>query len=224
MGRSEARSTLHKAKKLLDKHLSIVVDTQTLKTGGRPGPTGPMGKKGKPGYQGPVGAEGDRGPQGDIGPLGNKGFPGPQGFRGDTGDTGPEVDNLSQLRSQLPTDPTTYSPFPFSAAVLCGNLAHYHTYIVRGSAFIVSLALLLSGLLPLTALLAAQGDRGPLGIKGNEGFPGPPGPRGPLGTPGKRGVRGPPGQDGYAGLPGAQVLEQSWWWELDEKGEREGGA
>jgi len=90
MGRSTARNVLHKAKKLLDKHLSIVVDTQTLKKGGRPGPVGPMGKKGKPGYQGPVGAEGDRGPQGDIGPVGNKGFPGPQGFRGDTGDTGPE--------------------------------------------------------------------------------------------------------------------------------------
>jgi hypothetical protein len=86
----KARATIGHTKKLLDKHLSIVVDTQTLKTGGLPGPKGPQGRKGYPGYQGPVGAEGDRGPTGDVGPVGAKGYPGPQGLRGKTGDVGPE--------------------------------------------------------------------------------------------------------------------------------------
>lgn len=90
MGASKARSTIGKTKKLLDKHLSIVVDTQTLKSGGLPGPKGPPGRKGYPGYQGAVGAEGDRGPTGSTGPTGAKGYPGPQGLRGKVGDTGPE--------------------------------------------------------------------------------------------------------------------------------------
>lgn len=94
LGRGQARSVLRKAKKLMDKHLSIIVDTQTLKKGGLPGPTGPVGRKGVPGYQGPVGAEGDRGNTGALGDAGYQGFPGPQGFRGTTGDTGPEVSNV----------------------------------------------------------------------------------------------------------------------------------
>jgi len=92
MGTGKARATIGHTKKLLDKHLSIVVDTQTLKTGGLPGPKGPQGRKGYPGYQGAVGAEGDRGPTGDVGPQGAKGYPGPQGLRGKIGNTGPEGD------------------------------------------------------------------------------------------------------------------------------------
>jgi hypothetical protein len=92
IGTGKARATIGHTKKLLDKHLSIIVDTQTLKTGGLPGPKGPEGRKGYPGYQGPVGAEGDRGATGDEGPQGSKGYPGPQGLRGVIGDTGPEGD------------------------------------------------------------------------------------------------------------------------------------
>jgi hypothetical protein len=61
-------NTLKKAKLLLDKKLSIIVDTDTLKTGGLPGPPGPAGNKGAPGYQGSLGAEGGRGSQGPVGP------------------------------------------------------------------------------------------------------------------------------------------------------------
>lgn len=90
MGTGKARSTIAHTKKLLDKHLSIIVDTQTLKSGGLPGPKGPPGRKGYPGYQGAVGAEGDRGATGNVGPIGSKGYPGPQGLRGKVGDTGAE--------------------------------------------------------------------------------------------------------------------------------------
>lgn len=92
MGTGKTRATIGHTKKLLDKHLSIIVDTQTLKSGGLPGPKGPQGRKGYAGYQGPVGAEGDRGPTGNVGPVGAKGYPGPQGLRGKVGDTGPEGD------------------------------------------------------------------------------------------------------------------------------------
>ena len=92
MDTGKARSTIGHTKKLLDKHLSIIVDTQTLKSGGLPGPKGPDGRKGFPGYQGPVGAEGDRGPDGDLGPVGPHGYPGPEGLRGKTGVVGPEGD------------------------------------------------------------------------------------------------------------------------------------
>lgn len=91
MGTSTARNLIGKAKKLMDKRLSIIVDTQTLKTGGLPGPPGPQGRKGKPGYQGAIGAEGDRGPDGPEGPKGETGYPGPQGLRGDTGPIGEQV-------------------------------------------------------------------------------------------------------------------------------------
>jgi len=87
---SKVRNIMKKLHRLADKRLSIVVDTQTLKKGGRPGAPGPQGKKGKPGYQGAPGAEGNRGPQGYKGPQGNQGRPGTRGFRGKTGDTGPE--------------------------------------------------------------------------------------------------------------------------------------
>jgi len=90
MGTGKTRATIAHTKKLLDKHLAIIVDTQTLKSGGLPGPKGPDGRKGYPGYQGAVGAEGDRGPTGNTGEVGAKGFPGPQGMRGKIGDTGPE--------------------------------------------------------------------------------------------------------------------------------------
>jgi len=90
MGTGKARATIGHTKKLLDKHLSIIVDTQTLKSGGLPGPKGPAGRKGYPGYQGAVGAEGDRGPTGNVGAQGAKGYPGPQGLRGKIGNTGPE--------------------------------------------------------------------------------------------------------------------------------------
>ena len=85
------RNTLKKAKLLLDKKLSIIVDTQTLKTGGLPGPVGPAGNKGAPGYQGPLGAEGDRGSQGPVGAQGAAGVGGLEGPRGDTGAVGPQV-------------------------------------------------------------------------------------------------------------------------------------
>ncbi len=62
------RNTLKKAKLLLDKKLSIIVDTKTLKSGGLPGPPGPTGSKGALGYQGSFGTEGDRGSQGPDGP------------------------------------------------------------------------------------------------------------------------------------------------------------
>jgi len=87
---SKVRNIMRKLHKLADKRLSIIVDTQTLKKGGRPGAPGPQGKKGKPGYQGPPGAEGNRGPQGFKGPRGDQGRPGTRGFRGKTGDTGGE--------------------------------------------------------------------------------------------------------------------------------------
>lgn len=90
MGTGKARATIGHTKKLLDKHLSIIVDTQTLKKGGLPGPQGPAGRKGYPGYQGAVGAEGDRGPTGDVGRVGSQGYPGPQGLRGKVGETGEE--------------------------------------------------------------------------------------------------------------------------------------
>ncbi len=85
------RNTLKKAKLLLDKKLSIIVDTQTLKTGGLPGPPGPPGNKGAPGYQGVLGAEGDRGLQGPVGLQGPAGVGGLEGPRGDTGAVGPQV-------------------------------------------------------------------------------------------------------------------------------------
>ena len=88
------RNTLKKAKKQLDKRLSIVVDTQTLKTGGLPGPPGKPGHKGPPGYQGKLGAEGDRGPVGPVGPDGPRGLPGIEGPRGDTGVPGPQASSL----------------------------------------------------------------------------------------------------------------------------------
>jgi len=90
MGTGKTRTTIADTRKLLDKHLAIIVDTQTLKSGGLPGPKGPDGRQGYPGYQGAVGAEGDRGPTGNVGEIGSKGFPGPQGLRGKLGDTGPE--------------------------------------------------------------------------------------------------------------------------------------
>ncbi len=102
---SKVRSIMSKLKKLADKKLSIIVDTQTLKTGGRPGPPGPRGKKGEPGYQGAVGAEGDRGPQGFTGAQGNPGKPGTMGFRGETGDTGPEVcHEMMNIKMTIQTD------------------------------------------------------------------------------------------------------------------------
>ena len=77
------RNTLKKAKLLLDKKLSIIVDTDTLKTGGLPGPPGPAGNKGAPGYQGSLGAEGDRGSQGPVGPeRAGVGLSGPRGNTG----------------------------------------------------------------------------------------------------------------------------------------------
>jgi len=88
---SKVRNIMRRLHKLSDKKLSIIVDTQTLKTGGRPGPPGKQGRKGHPGYQGAPGAEGNRGPQGPKGPPGDQGQPGTRGFRGETGDTGPEV-------------------------------------------------------------------------------------------------------------------------------------
>lgn len=91
MGRSKVRNVIAKAKKLMDKKLSIIVDTQTLKTGGRPGPIGNQGKQGYPGYQGIQGAEGDRGPTGPQGNNGPQGHEGPRGFRGTTGKIGIEV-------------------------------------------------------------------------------------------------------------------------------------
>jgi hypothetical protein len=102
MGSSKVRRVIAKAKKLLDKKLSIIVDTQTLKTGGRPGPPGPQGKQGYPGYQGPQGAEGDRGPTGPQGEKGPQGWPGPRGFRGKTGPIGPEVSPDVSWRATLP--------------------------------------------------------------------------------------------------------------------------
>ena len=91
MGRSKTRNVIAQAKKLMDKKLSIIVDTQTLKTGGRRGPIGKQGKQGYPGYQGIQGAEGDRGPTGPQGDGGPQGHPGPRGFRGTTGKIGIEV-------------------------------------------------------------------------------------------------------------------------------------
>ena len=87
---SRVKNIMRKLRKLSDKKLAIIVDTQTLKTGGLPGPPGPQGSKGHPGYQGAPGAEGNRGPQGVQGPDGNQGQPGTRGFRGETGDTGIE--------------------------------------------------------------------------------------------------------------------------------------
>jgi hypothetical protein len=106
---AKVRNIMAKLKRLADKKLSIIVDTQSLKTEGRPGPPGPIGKKGEPGYQGPPGAEGDRGPQGFTGPQGPPGKPGTQGFRGETGDTGPEVcarehDHVKDRRDIFHTD------------------------------------------------------------------------------------------------------------------------
>ena len=92
MNTGKARSTIAHTKKLLDKHLSIIVDTQTLKSGGLPGPKGPTGRQGFPGYQGAVGAEGDQGPTGPIGLVGKNGYPGPEGERGPLGPVGPEGD------------------------------------------------------------------------------------------------------------------------------------
>ena len=92
MNTGKARSTIAHTKKLLDKHLSIIVDTQTLKSGGLPGPKGPTGRQGFPGYQGAVGAEGDQGPTGPIGLVGKNGYPGPEGERGPLGPEGPEGD------------------------------------------------------------------------------------------------------------------------------------
>ena len=90
-GMARARNALKKAKLLFDKKLSIIVDTQTMKTGGLPGAPGPAGSKGPPGYQGALGAEGDRGSQGPIGAEGAQGAPGLEGPRGDTGPLGPQV-------------------------------------------------------------------------------------------------------------------------------------
>ena len=73
------RNTTKKSKKVLEKKLSIIVDTQTAKAGGLPGPPGPRGPKGPPGHQGRLGQEGDRGPTGPVGPIGYRGSPGPQG-------------------------------------------------------------------------------------------------------------------------------------------------
>jgi len=82
---SHVRNVLAKAKKLLDKKITLLVDTQTMKSGGLPGPVGLPGDKGPTGYQGPQGQEGDRGPQGPVGPIGYVGAPGVPGFRGDDG-------------------------------------------------------------------------------------------------------------------------------------------
>ncbi len=76
---AHVRNLLKKTKQLLDKKISLIVDTQTMKTGGLPGPVGPPGAKGPPGYQGPVGEEGDRGDVGAVGPLGYRGAPGAPG-------------------------------------------------------------------------------------------------------------------------------------------------
>ena len=76
---SRVRGLIAKAKKLLDKKISLVVDTQTMKTGGLPGPPGLPGPKGPTGYQGPVGQEGGRGDVGPVGPVGYRGAPGTPG-------------------------------------------------------------------------------------------------------------------------------------------------
>ncbi len=76
---AHVRNLLKKTKQLLDKKISLIVDTQTMKTGGLPGPPGPIGSKGPPGYQGPVGEEGNRGSVGAVGPPGYRGAPGAPG-------------------------------------------------------------------------------------------------------------------------------------------------
>ena len=76
------------AKEKLDKKISVIVDAQTLKNGGRAGARGPVGKKGPQGYVGAPGEQGLRGPPGVVGPRGVKGFPGQVGYRGATGDIG----------------------------------------------------------------------------------------------------------------------------------------
>lgn len=116
---SKVKSIMSRLKKLSDKKLSIIVDTQTLKTGGRPGPPGKQGKKGFPGYQGAPGAEGDRGTTGYQGPTGNPGQPGTRGFRGETGDTGLEVGlTVLQPPPLLIRHPDSLNPcFPQSVPV-----------------------------------------------------------------------------------------------------------
>ena len=76
---SRARNLIAKTKKLLDKKISLIVDTQTAKAGGLPGAIGPQGAKGPTGYQGPPGQEGDRGDVGPVGPVGYRGAPGTPG-------------------------------------------------------------------------------------------------------------------------------------------------
>jgi hypothetical protein len=76
---AHVRNIISKTKKLLDKKISLIVDTQTLKTGGLPGAPGVPGPKGPTGYQGPVGEEGARGDTGPVGPVGYRGAPGTPG-------------------------------------------------------------------------------------------------------------------------------------------------
>eukprot|EP00286_Rhodomonas_abbreviata_P010767 CAMPEP_0181316696 /NCGR_PEP_ID=MMETSP1101-20121128/16035_1 /TAXON_ID=46948 /ORGANISM="Rhodomonas abbreviata, Strain Caron Lab Isolate" /LENGTH=303 /DNA_ID=CAMNT_0023423965 /DNA_START=83 /DNA_END=991 /DNA_ORIENTATION=- len=86
----ELSAALKDAKSKLYGKVSLILDAQTLKQAGLPGPTGPQGPKGVPGPQGAPGDEGSAGPDGVQGGRGPKGDVGPQGYRGPVGTVGPQ--------------------------------------------------------------------------------------------------------------------------------------
>ncbi|XP_068602082.1 collagen alpha-3(VI) chain [Brachionichthys hirsutus] len=150
---------------------------------GLDGRRGPPGQAGNPGRPGADGVAGEPGVGGSRGPPGPNGAPGPRGEDGNSGPKGPGGDpgpsGETGRRGALGRKGEPGEPGPQ------GVVGHVGP---RGE--------------PGDDGRDGFGIAGPVGRKGDEGFPGFPGPKGGSGDPGPLGAPGPSGNRGQRGISG----------------------